>query len=184
MSTLGFMMAPSQYGMSQYGNPQSSYSNGYPPQQSYDEPRSSTSGPYGSPYSSSPAPNESRQRRPEQHAALPPYQPQHPSLPRSPYQQQQSADSIRANNAPMASVPQSYTYSAPQNNSFPTQPLGNNNYPPYDACCLCILRHPTECSTAWWPCSGTFVITKYARQFSNAASVELATKASMLGTWV
>ncbi|KAI1672779.1 PAT1 domain containing protein [Pyrenophora tritici-repentis] len=130
MSTLGFMMAPSQYGMSHYGNPQSSYSNGYPPQQSYAEPRSSTSGPYGSSYSSSPAPNESQQSRPEQHAALPPYQPQHPSLPRSPYQQQQSADSIRANNAPMASASHSYTYSAPQNNSFPNQPLGNNNYPP------------------------------------------------------
>ncbi|KAI0568896.1 hypothetical protein A1F97_11021, partial [Pyrenophora tritici-repentis] len=123
-------MAPSQYGMSHYGNPQSSYSNGYPPQQSYAEPRSSTSGPYGSSYSSSPAPNESQQSRPEQHAALPPYQPQHPSLPRSPYQQQQSADSIRANNAPMASASHSYTYSAPQNNSFPNQPLGNNNYPP------------------------------------------------------
>ncbi|KAI1525193.1 Neuro-bHLH multi-domain protein [Pyrenophora tritici-repentis] len=124
-------MAPSQYGMSHYGNPQSSYSNGYPPQQSYAEPRSSTSGPYGSSYSSSPAPNESQQSRPEQHAALPPYQPQHPSLPRSPYQQQQSADSIRANNAPMASASHSYTYSAPQNNSFPNQPLGNNNYPPF-----------------------------------------------------
>jgi hypothetical protein len=129
-STLGFTMAPSQYGMNHYGSPQTSYSSGYHPQQAYAEPRSSASGPYGSSYASSPAPpNESQQRRPDQHTVLPPYQPQHPALPRSPYQQQQPMESMRSNPAPMVSTAHSYTYPA-LHNSIPSQSLGSNTYPP------------------------------------------------------
>ncbi|CAG5147319.1 uncharacterized protein ALTATR162_LOCUS2018 [Alternaria atra] len=127
MSTLGFMMPPSQYGMGHYGSPQTSYSSGYPPLQSYAEPRSSNSNPYSSSYASSPVHNESQQRRPDQHTILPPYQPQHPSLPRSPYQQQQSTDPLRGHVSSMAPSAHSYTYSAPHN-SVPNQSLGSNTY--------------------------------------------------------
>ncbi|RYN32888.1 hypothetical protein AA0113_g2107 [Alternaria arborescens] len=127
MSTLGFMMPSSQYGMGHYGSPQTSYSSGYPPLQSYAEPRSSNSNPYSSSYASSPVHNESQQRRPDQHPILPPYQPQHPSLPRSPYQQQQSTDLLRGHASPMAPSAHSYTYSAPHN-SVPAQSLGSNTY--------------------------------------------------------
>ncbi|USP73249.1 uncharacterized protein yc1106_00523 [Curvularia clavata] len=122
-------MSPSQYGMNHYGSSQASYTPGYPPLQPYAEPRSSAPGPYGPSYASSPAPNENQQRRPDQHAVLPPYQPQHPALPRSPYQQQQSPDPMRANTAPMGSTTHSYTYSTPHN-AVPNQPLGGNAYPP------------------------------------------------------
>ncbi|CAG5137562.1 uncharacterized protein ALTATR162_LOCUS150 [Alternaria atra] len=129
MSILSFMMTPSQYGMNYYGSSQTSYSPGYAPQQSYAEPRSSASGPYGSSYSSSPALNGNQQRRSDQHTVLPPYQPQHPSLPRSRYQHQQSSDPMRANTTSMASTAHSYTYPAPDNN-VPNQSLGSNTYPP------------------------------------------------------
>ncbi|KAF1839662.1 hypothetical protein BDW02DRAFT_5526 [Decorospora gaudefroyi] len=131
MSTLGFMMAPSQYGMNHYGSSQTSYSPGYPPQLSYAEQRSSNSGGYGSSYASSPAlPHENQQRRHEQQTVLPPYQPQHTTLPRSPYQHQQAVDSMRGNASPMASSANSYTYPAPHN-SIPSQSLGSITYPPY-----------------------------------------------------
>ncbi|KAF1938063.1 hypothetical protein EJ02DRAFT_469236 [Clathrospora elynae] len=123
-------MAPSQYGMSHYGSPPTSYSSGYPSEQSYSEPRSSTSGTYASSYASSPAlPNESHQRRSDRHTILPPYQPQQPSVPRSPYQQQPAVDSMRGSGAPMASAAHTYTYPAPHD-SVPTQALGTNIYPP------------------------------------------------------
>ncbi|KAG9192220.1 hypothetical protein G6011_10954 [Alternaria panax] len=127
MSTLGFMMPPSQYSMGHYGSPQTSYSSGYPPLQSYAEARSSNPNPYSSSYASSPVHNESQQRRLDQHTILPPYQPQHPSLPRSPYQQQQSTDPLRSHASPMAPSAHSYTYSAPHN-SVPSQSLGSNAY--------------------------------------------------------
>ncbi|CAO2656125.1 Nn.00g049280.m01.CDS01 [Neocucurbitaria sp. VM-36] len=124
MSSLGFMMPPSQqYGMNHYGSPPSSYSPSYAPQQSYVDPRASTAGPYGSSYASSPAlPNE---RRPDEHAILPPYQTQAQSLPRSPYQQQQPLSSMRGGAAPLTSATHTYTYPA-QQHSIPSQPLGNN----------------------------------------------------------
>jgi hypothetical protein len=130
ISTFEFMMAPSQYGMNHYGSTQTSYSSGYTAQQPYAEPRSSNSGAYSSSYASSPAPRNGNQpRRPDQHSVLPPYQPQHPSMPRSPYQQQQSMDPMRGNTAPMASTAQSYTYLAPHN-SISSQSLGSSGYPP------------------------------------------------------
>ncbi|KAH8727063.1 hypothetical protein GQ44DRAFT_738372 [Phaeosphaeriaceae sp. PMI808] len=126
MSTLGFMMAPSQYGMHQYGSP--SYSQNYPSssQHGYAEHRSSTSGPYDSAYSSSPALSH-EQRRPEEHSILPPYQAQQSSLSRGSYQQQQPS-SIRSNSA---STAQGYPYSN-QHGNVPSQPLVSNtsNYPP------------------------------------------------------
>ncbi|KAH7378734.1 hypothetical protein BKA66DRAFT_420937 [Pyrenochaeta sp. MPI-SDFR-AT-0127] len=132
MSTLGFMMPSSQYGMNHYGSPSTSYSPSYPPQNSYADPRSSASGPYGSSYASSPAlPNENQPRRGDEHAVLPPYQQQSQPLSRSPYQQQQPLSSMRQGSAPLTSSAHSYTYPAPHN-SIPSQPLSSNPgaYPP------------------------------------------------------
>ncbi|KAJ5031183.1 hypothetical protein PSV08DRAFT_386718 [Bipolaris maydis] len=128
MSTLGFMMPSSQYGMGHYGSSQTSYAPGYPPPQPYGEPRASAPGPYGPPYSSSPTPNESQQRRNEQHAVQPPYPPQHPSLPRSPYEQH-SSDHMRANTASLGNTTHAYTYST-SHSTIPNQPLGGSAYPP------------------------------------------------------
>ena len=128
-STLGFMMPPSQYGMNNYGSSQTSYSSGYPSTQSYAEPRSSAPGPYGSTYSSSPAPNDHQPRRTDQHTVLPPYPPQHPSLPRTTYQQPPPSDPMRANVNPMASAAHSYTYQPPHNH-VSNQSLGGSAYPP------------------------------------------------------
>lgn len=129
MSTLGFMMAPSQYGMNHYGSAPTSYSPSYPPQHSYAEQRSSAPGPYNSSYASSPSlANDVHARRQEPHTVLPPYQtPQ--SLPRSTYQQGQPPESMRGGSAPLASNNHNYTYSAPPS-SLPSQPLGSNAYPP------------------------------------------------------
>jgi hypothetical protein len=128
-STLGFMMAPSQYGMNHYGSPPS-YPQNYPPasQHGYTDHQSSTSGPYDSSYASSPAlPHE--RRRPDDHTVLPPYQGQPQGLPRSPYQQQ-PANSMRPNSTSLASNAQGYAYS-PHGN-IPNHPLGSNasSYPP------------------------------------------------------
>jgi hypothetical protein len=130
-STLGFMMAPSHYGMNHYGSPPTYHQN-YPPtsQHGYTEHRSSTSGPYDSSYASSPALSHD-QRRPEDHSALPPYQTQPQSLARSPYQQQPSA-SMRSNSTPLAPAVQGYPYATSHGN-IANQQLGSNgsNYPPY-----------------------------------------------------
>lgn len=129
MSTLGFMMAPSQYGMNHYGSTPTSYSPSYPPQHSYADHRSSVPGSYSSTYASSQSlANEGHARRQEPHPALPPSQSQQ-SLPRSPYQQGQPQESMRGGSAPLASSNQSYAYSTPQS-SLPNQPLGSNAYPP------------------------------------------------------
>jgi hypothetical protein len=130
-STLGFMMAPSHYGMNHYGSPPSYHQN-YPPtsQHGYTEHRSSTSGPYNSSYASSPALSHD-QRRPEDHSILPPYQTQPQSLSRSPYQQQPSS-SMRANSTPLVPSVQAYPY-APSHGNIANQQLASNgsNYPPY-----------------------------------------------------
>ncbi|KAI8939656.1 hypothetical protein NX059_003413 [Plenodomus lindquistii] len=129
MSTLGYMMAPSQYGMNHYGSPPTSYSPSYPPQHSYAEQRASAPGPYSSTYApSSSLANDGHIRRREPHTVLPPYQPQQ-SLPRSPYQSGQSQDTLRGGSAPLASSNHSYAYSAPPS-SLPSQPLGSNAYAP------------------------------------------------------
>ncbi|KAF2849254.1 hypothetical protein T440DRAFT_132301 [Plenodomus tracheiphilus IPT5] len=129
MSTLGFMMAPSQYGMNHYGSPPTTYSPNYPPQHSYAEQRSTGPGPYSSSYASSPSlTNDGHTRRQEPHTVLPPYQPQQ-SLPRSPFQPGQPQESMRGGSAPLASSSHNYTYSAPSS-SLPSQPLGSNAYPP------------------------------------------------------
>jgi hypothetical protein len=128
-STLGFMMTPSQYGMSHYGSPPS-YPQNYPPtsQHGYAEHRSSTSGPYDSSYASSPA-LQHEQRRPEDHSVLPPYQAQ--ALSRSPYQHQQPPSAMRSSSTPLASTPHGYGYPT-QHGSITNPPLGSNasSYPP------------------------------------------------------
>lgn len=131
-STLGFMMPPSQYGMNHYGSPPASYSPGYPPQQSYADPRSSAAGPYGSSYAPNPIlPSDGQSRRRDEHAVLPPYQTQTQSLAGGHYQQQQPLNTMRSGSAPLTSAAHSYTYPAPHN-SIPSQPLDSNSstYPP------------------------------------------------------
>jgi hypothetical protein len=128
-STLGYTMAHSQYGMNHYGSPQSSYSPGYPPvsQQSYSDSRSSSSGAYAPSYASSPGlQHEQHARRHDEHTILPPYQPQHPSLSRSSYHQQQPLESVRT-----SSTASGYSYPAPHSN-LPSQSLDTNAsaYPP------------------------------------------------------
>ncbi|KAF2130028.1 hypothetical protein P153DRAFT_385262 [Dothidotthia symphoricarpi CBS 119687] len=121
-------MSQSQYGMSHYAS-QPSYSPSYPPtsQQSYADHRPTTSGSYPSTYASNPGLSHGgHPRRPDEHTILPPYQPQPPSLPRSPYQQHQTSDSLRS-----GSASHSYSYPATQG-SLPSQSMGNNtsNFPP------------------------------------------------------
>ena len=128
-STLGYTMPHSQYGVNQYGSPQSSYSPGYPPvsQQAYSDSRSSTASAYASSYASSPGlQHEQQPRRQDEHPVLPPYQPQHPSYARSTYLQQQPLDSVRP-----SSSAGGYSYPAPHSN-LPSQSLDSNPsaYPP------------------------------------------------------
>ena len=129
-STLGFMMAPTQYGMNHYGSSPSYPQYPSTSQHGYTENRSSTAGPYESSYASSPALSH-EQRRLEEPSILPPYQAQSQPLSRSPYQQHPQT-SLRSNSIPLAPTVQGYSYSTPHS-SIPTQPLGSNasSYPPY-----------------------------------------------------
>jgi hypothetical protein len=126
------MMAPSQYGMHHYDSP-SSYSADYPPasRSGYGEHRPSTSGPYDSSYTSSPALSH-EQRRHDSHSVLPPYQSQQSSFSRSPYQQPLSMSSMRATSVPSASATPNYPYPAPHS-QVSSQTLGSSapGYPPY-----------------------------------------------------
>jgi hypothetical protein len=131
LSTLGFMMAPSQYGMNHYGSPPS-YPPNYPSssQHGYVEHRGSTSGPYDSSYASSPAISHDQQR-PEDHRALPPYQTHSQPLSRSPYQQQPPI-SMRSNTSPLVPTAHGYSYQT-SHGAMQSQALGSNasSYPPY-----------------------------------------------------
>ncbi|KAH7393876.1 hypothetical protein DE146DRAFT_110733 [Phaeosphaeria sp. MPI-PUGE-AT-0046c] len=129
MSTLGFMMAPTQYGMNHYGSSPSYPQYPSTSQHGYTEHRSSTAGPYESSYASSPA-LAHEQRRLEDPSILPPYQAQPQQLSRSPYQQQ-APTSMRSTSIPLAPTVQGFSYSTPHS-SIPTQPLGSNasTYPP------------------------------------------------------
>lgn len=129
MSTLGFMMPPTQYGMNHYGSSPSYPQYPSTSQHGYTEHRSSTAGPYESSYASSPALAQ-EQRRLEESSILPPYQAQSQPLSRSPYQQQ-AQTSMRSTSIPLAPSVQGYSYST-SHSSIPTQPLGSNasNYPP------------------------------------------------------
>lgn len=131
MSTSGYMMAPSQYGMHQYSSP-NSYAPNYPPasQQGYAENRSSSSGPYDATYAGSSI-TAHEQRRHEDQSALPPYGSQHQSLSRSPYQQQQAMGAMRSSSVPSVSSGHSYGYSAPHP-GVTNQSLGSNaaTFPP------------------------------------------------------
>ncbi|KAF2685786.1 hypothetical protein K458DRAFT_299494 [Lentithecium fluviatile CBS 122367] len=142
MSTLGFMMAPAQYGMDHYGSPPPLDSPSYPPiSQSYTESKHSTSTSYAPSYiASSSLQSQSQPRRSTEQSPLPPYQA--PSMPRSPYQQPMGP--MRTSPSPMSyppassepsqllsSAPLSYAYPAVHTN-LPGQTLGSNtsSYPP------------------------------------------------------
>ncbi|KAF1956542.1 hypothetical protein CC80DRAFT_472038 [Byssothecium circinans] len=143
VSTLGFMMAPAQYGMAHYGSPHHLESpSDYPPMTStYTESKYTSSTPYSSTYAPphSLSSHDPSRRSTDLSAPHPSYQA--PSLPRSPYQQ--SMAPVRTSNPPLhypatsnegpsmlSSAPQSYQYSAQSN--LPGQPLGSNSasYPP------------------------------------------------------
>ncbi|KAH4337400.1 hypothetical protein HBH98_223400 [Parastagonospora nodorum] len=124
MSALGYMMAPSQYGMHHYGSA-SSYTQNYPPssQHGYMEHRSSTTAPYDSAYASSPALQQD-QRRPDDQTVPPPYQSQPQALSRSSYQQQ-PPNAMRSGSTSLASNVPGYGY-ANSNGNNPNQQLGSN----------------------------------------------------------
>ncbi|KAF1920637.1 hypothetical protein BDU57DRAFT_437545 [Ampelomyces quisqualis] len=130
MSTLGCMMAPSQYGMNHSGSPPS-YPPNYPSssQHSYAEHRASTSGSYSSSYASIPAILHNQQR-PEDHRVLPPYQTHSQPLSRSPYQQQPSVP-MRSNLSSLVPAAHGYSYST-SHSAIQNHALGSNasSYPP------------------------------------------------------